>query len=163
MVELRRVDSSNIWAITDLSVGADQMAFVATNTESILDAYAAGVEGDTALPFGLYHQDVLIGFVMFGYGATDDDDEPAVASGNYCLWRFMIDQRYQGRGLGREAVNACLDYLRTKPCGPAEAVWLSYEPSNTGAKRLYESFGFRENGEMCGDEVVAVLPLTDIR
>lgn len=162
MIELRPVDSENVWDIIELSVRDDQEGFVASNTESILEAYTATVEGDTALPFGLWRQDAYIGFVMFGYGATDDEDEPEVAAGNYCLWRFMIDQRYQGRGLGREAAKACLDYLRTKPCGPAEAVWLSYEPDNAGAKRLYESLGFTENGEMCGDEVVTVLALAGI-
>ena len=34
-----------------------------------------------------------------------------------------------------------------------------YEPENTVSKALYHSFGFRENGEMDGDEIVAVLKL----
>ena len=28
-----------------------------------------------------------------------------------------------------------------------------YEPENTVSKALYHSFGFRENGEMDGDEI----------
>ena len=36
---------------------------------------------------------------------------------------------------------------------------VSYEPENTAAKKLYASFGFIENGEMDGDEIVAVLKL----
>ena len=33
------------------------------------------------------------------------------------------------------------------------------EPENEVARRLYESFGFVETGEMDGDEVIAVLKL----
>ena len=35
----------------------------------------------------------------------------------------------------------------------------SYEPENTTAKKLYYRFGFRETGEMDGNEVVAALNL----
>ena len=68
----------------------------------------------------------------------------------------MIDKAYQHQGLGKKALQLSLDYLRTFPCGQAEYCWLSYEPENKAAKELYRSAGFMENGEMCGDEIVAV-------
>ena len=43
--------------------------------------------------------------------------------------------------------------------GQAELCWISYEPENEVAKKLYASFGFVENGEMDDDEIVAVLKL----
>ena len=159
MITLKKVDSSNVWKILQLSVANDQKDFVATNTESIVEAYTTITSGGAALPFGIYEQDELIGFVMFGYGTTGDEDEPEAAIDNYCIWRFMLDQKFQHKGLGKKALTACLDYLRTAPCGPAESCWLSYEPENVVAKALYSSFGFQENGEMCGDEIVSVLSL----
>ena len=57
------------------------------------------------------------------------------------------------------AVRLALDFMRTFPCGKAEYCWLSYEPENETAKKLYASFGFEETGEMAGDEIVAVLKL----
>ena len=87
------------------------------------------------------------------------EGDPEVARDSYVLCRFMIDQRYQGRGLGKRGLQICLDYLRTYPCGPAKQVWLSYEPENTLARALYHGAGFRENGEMCGGEIVAVRDL----
>ena len=44
-------------------------------------------------------------------------------------------------------------------CGKAEYCYLSYEPENINAKRLYSKFDFIENGEMDGEEIVAVLKL----
>ncbi|ERK30151.1 GNAT family N-acetyltransferase [Clostridium intestinale] len=160
MVELRKVDSNNIWKIIKLSVNNNQFDFVATNTESILEAYTTITSGGVALPFGIYRGDTLVGFVMFGYGANGDD-EPDIAAGNYCIWRFMIDKTYQGQGLGKKAMQASIEYLRSEPCGRATYCWLSYEPENIVAKALYNSMGFIENGEMCDEEIVAVLRLLD--
>lgn len=158
-MQLRKIDRTNIWKIVKLSVEKEQEDFVATNTESILEAYAESNSGGIALPFGLYEEGVPVGFVMFGYGTIGDEDEPSVAENNYCLWRFMIDREYQHRGLGKKALAAALDYIRTFPCGSAEYCWLSYEPENKAAKALYNSFGFVENGETDGEEIVAVLKL----
>lgn len=159
MLELRKIDTSNIWEVIDLKVNDNQKGFVATNTQSIIEAYAALSSGHVALPFGIYDNEELIGFVMFGYGATGEEGEPKIANGNYILWRFMIDKNYQGKGYGKAALVASLDYLRTMPCGFAEYCWLSYEPDNALAKSLYTSMGFKENGEMCGDEIVSVIKL----
>lgn len=158
-MELRKVTFENIDAIIGLSVREDQKGFVAPNVLSLAEAYVAESGGHTALPFGIYEGDEPVGFVMFGYGSLDDPDEPAVAEKNYCLWRFMIDRERQGKGLGRRAMEVCLEYLRTMPCGPAEEVWVSYEPENAVARELYHKFGFRENGQMCGEEVVAAMRL----
>ena len=158
-MELKKIDKNNVWKILKLKVRDDQDDFVASNVESIVEAYVTVTDGKVALPFGLYEDGEPVGFAMIGYGSIGDEDEPTVSAGNYCIWRFMIDKEKQGRGLGRKAMTAVLDHIRTFPCGKAEYVWLSYEPENTAAKELYESFGFRENGEYDGDEVVSVLKL----
>ncbi len=155
-MELRKIDKTNLWEILDLSVKEEQTDFVDTNTQSILEAYAAVASGDVALPFGIYHDGRPVGFVMFGYGQTGDPQEPRVAAGNYCIWRFMIGRSCQRQGLGRRALALSLEYLRTFPCGRADCCWLSYEPDNQGARALYRSAGFAENGERCGEEIVAV-------
>lgn len=101
-----------------------------------------------------------MGFVMVGYGKDDCwKDAPAIAEGNYNLWRLMIDESCQNRGYGRQAVELALNFIRTYPCGKANFCWLSYEPENTVAKSLYASFGFVETGEKDGEEQIAVLKL----
>ena len=159
MIELRKVDSDNVWRVIELSVNEDQKNFVASNTNSIIEAYTTITSGGVALPFGIYEDDILVGFVMFGYGTTGDEDEPAIAQDNYCIWRFMIDKNFQNQGIGRRALAASIQYLETMPCGKAEYCWLSYEYGNLIAKKLYFSMGFEENGEVCDDEIVSVLKL----
>lgn len=147
---LKAVDAKNIWELVKLQVGEGQRDFVASNTVSILEAYTTVTAGGHALPFGLYDGETPVGFLMLGYDCSDWEDAPGIAAGNYCLWRLMVDGRYQGRGYGREAVGLALDFIRTRPCGPADCCWLSYEPENEAAKGLYHSLGFRETGEKDG-------------
>jgi len=160
MIRLEAVNGENVWDILKLHVGDAQKSFVAPNDVSIIEAYIAITHHGHAFPFGIYEADTPVGFCMIGFGADDEwVDAPVIAQGNYNLWRFMIDERYQGKGYGREAMKRIMDYIAGEPCGPADYCWLSYEPENTAAKALYASFGFRETGEWDGEEIIAALKL----
>ena len=160
MLRLEKVDGANVWDVLKLSVDDNQKEFVANNEVSIIEAYTAITANGFAFPFGIFDDDILVGFLMVGFDKDDYwDDAPAIATGNYNLWRLMIDKKYQHKGYGRKAVELALDFIRTLPCGSAECCWLSYEPENTVAKNLYASFGFSETGDMDGEEIIAALKL----
>lgn len=157
MVKLEKVNAKNVWDILNLSVNDSQREYVASNTTSIVEAYTTITANGYAFPFGIYNDDTLVGFVMVGFDKDDYwEDAPDIAVGNYNLWRLMIDKEYQNKGYGKQVVALVLDFIKTYPCGKAEYCWLSYEPGNGIAKKLYESFGFEETGDMDGEEVIAV-------
>lgn len=160
MVGIESVNGRNVWELLRLRVKDEQRHFVAANETSIIEAYTAIAGGGHAFPFGVYDGDTPVGFLMIGYD-TDDcwENPPQIARGNYNLWRLMIDERRQRKGYGRAAMQLALDFIRTRPCGEAEYCWLSYEPENETARRLYQSFGFRETGDMDGGEVIAAMKL----
>ena len=160
MLHLKKADGSNIWELLKLKVSEAQRDFVAPNELSIIEAYIAITGNGHAFPFGIYDGDTPVGFLMIGFDADDYwTDAPKIAKGNYNLWRLMIDEAYQGKGFGKEAVSLALEFIKTFPCGSAEYCWLSYEQENETARRLYSSFGFKETGEMDGEELIAVLKL----
>jgi diamine N-acetyltransferase len=68
----------------------------------------------------------------------------------------MINERFQGLGYGKKAMECVVRYIETILWGDANGYWLSYEPENVDSKALYAKFGFDENGEMCEEEIVAV-------
>lgn len=76
------------------------------------------------------------------------DFEPLSA---YDFSQLFIDERYQGRGYGRAAVQLILDNM--KKDGKYKKVCLCYIEGNEAAKRLYESFGFYEV-DRDGDEII---------
>lgn len=160
MLRLEKINGKNVWNILKLSVNNSQREFVASNEISIIEAYTAITANGYAYPFGIYDGDIPVGFLMIGFDKDDYwEDAPDVATGNYNLWRLMIDKNYQQKGYGRQAVKLALDFIKTYPCGPAKYCWLSYEPENQIAKELYASFGFIETGDMDGEEIIAVLKL----
>lgn len=160
MIRLEKINSKNVWKVLKLHVSEEQSDFVAPNDLSIIEAYIAVSGNGHAFPFAIFDDDTPVGFLMIGYGVDDSyESPPQIAYGSYSIWRFMIDERYQHRGFGRKALQLALDFIRSFPCGEAEYCFLSYEPENVNAKRLYASFGFEENGEMDEDEIVAVLKL----
>ena len=165
MIHLEKINHKNIWDIIDLKVFRAQKTFVASNIESIATAYATIDTDCHAFPFGIFNDEKPVGFLMIGYNeavmydAFDDVTAPDALKNNYSIWRLMIDKRYQGRGFGKEAIRLALEFIRTWPCGEAEYCEISYEPENEDAAALYRSFGFIENGEMDGDEIVLLLKL----
>ncbi len=160
MIRLEPINSKNVWDIIKLKVSEAQKDFVAPNDLSIIEAYVVTRENGYALPFGIFDDDMPVGFLMIGYDVDNSyENPPQVAYGNYSIWRLMIDEKYQKRGYGRKVLQLALDYIRTYPCGKADYCYLSYEPDNEVARKLYAEFGFAENGEMDDDEAVAVLKL----
>lgn len=160
MIHLEKITGKNVWDILKLQVSDSQKNFVAGNDISIIEAHAAITANGYAFPFGIYDENNPVGFIMIGYDKDDYwQDAPAIANGNYNLWRLMIDKSYQKRGYGRQAVELALGFIRTFPCGKADYCWLSYEPENTTAISLYSSFGFKETGEKDGEELIATLKL----
>ena len=160
MLRLEKVTGGNVWDILKLRTLETQEDFVAGNDISIIEAYAAITGNGHAFPFGIYEDDIPVGFLMIGFDKDDYwEDAPQIARGNYNLWRLMVDHRYQNQGYGKESIRLALEFIKTFPCGRAEFCWLSYAPENEVARRLYHSFGFTETGEMDGDEIIAALKL----
>ena len=159
MIRLKEITNKNIWKVCALEPFDEQKDFVAENIQSLAEAYATRNEGNNALPLAVYQDDELIGFVMIGKGTVGNEEESDLIKENYCLWRLMIDKKFQGKGFGKQTMDAVMTLIRTFPFGEAKKVWLSYEPENTRARDIYHKYGFAENGEMCGNEIVAVYDL----
>lgn len=159
MIYLKEITNKNIWKVCALEPFDEQKDFVAENIQSLAEAYATRNEGNNALPLAVYQDDELIGFVMIGKGTVGNEEESDLIKENYCLWRLMIDRKFQGKGYGKQTMDAVMALIRTFPFGQAQKVWLSYEPENTRAKEIYNKYGFVENGEMCGNEIIAVYDL----
>ena len=160
MLKLKKINRNNIEEILKLEVFDNQKSFVATNNISIIEAYIAITENNDVFTFGIYNDDTPIGFLMIGYDVNPDDKgAPSIAKGNYNIWRFMIDKKFQGKGFGKKVMDLALEFINTFPCGTAKCCWLSYESDNEVARQLYKSVGFVEIDEKDGEEIVAILKL----
>lgn len=158
MITLRKITLENRRHVFNLEVSEEQRKFVASNLSSLATAYVLETNGGHPMPFAIYNDETVVGFVLVAYGITSYE-LPKVAEGNYTIIRFMIGKEYQNQGFGREALYKILEYIRTFPKGNAKYCWLEYSPKNTIAKKLYKSVGFSDNGEIVNNEIVAVIEL----
>lgn len=142
-VVLEPVSDRNRRAILALELLPGQQDFVASNADSLEEA---GEDGD-AVPRAIVADGRVVGFLM--YDASNDDEAN--------IYRFMIDRREQGRGLGRAGIAAALGEI--EGLAHVRKVLICYEPANTAAKQLYASFGFVEQGLDEDGEMIAELDL----
>lgn len=144
-IELRELNKSNYREILKLKVADNQTAYVASNAISLAQA----LFHDDAWYRGIYLEDTAVGFVML---------ELNMAKPEYYLWRYMIDEKYQGKGYGYRALELVIDFVRTLP--GSEEFTLSFVPGESSPKRFYAKFGFIETGEIEDGELIMSLNLS---
>ena len=147
MIQLRPITEENFIDAFHLELAPGQERFVSHPIRSLAQAY---VYRNQCQPFGIYAEDVMVGYVMVIY----DYDIPG-----YDIWHMMIDKAQQGRGYGSEALDRVLDYIRTKPFGDSPRVALTCSRENPLARKLYESKGFSATGNGDEDEIELAVTL----
>jgi ribosomal protein S18 acetylase RimI-like enzyme len=100
--------------------------------------FRTALEADTILVAELWAD--LVGYVQFGDVTVPEVD---VQPGDRGLRRVYVETHLQGRGIGRDLMNAALAHPRLRA---ADRIYLAVWEENTNAVRLYESLGFRRVG-----------------
>ncbi|MDO4483247.1 MAG: GNAT family N-acetyltransferase [Clostridia bacterium] len=147
MITLHKIDESNFLSAFRLQLGEGQEKYVSGPIRSLAQAY---VYRDQCQPFGIFHGEEMVGYVM----VICDYDVP-----EYDIWHMMIDKAHQGRGYGRKAMEQVLAYIGTKPFGDYSRVCLTCHEENEAALRLYRSLGFAPTGSRDEEEIELVLDI----
>ena len=142
-IELKPVDQYNKSDCIRLKVTKAQSEYIASNESSL---EVAEEYSDVARPFVIYSDGIAVGFTMFAFEPDYEDPDD-----RYWLWRFMIDEKYQGQGYGKEALKHIISYFKENGAGN---IRLSTKESNVNAIHLYQSFGFAPNGDVNDGEIV---------
>ena len=150
LVSLREITASTVRAITDLTVAPAQRGFVASNAVSLAEA----LFNTEAWYRAIYLADEPVGFVML-YDETLREPPPEIPQ--IALWRFMIDARYQRRGIGKAALEQVVAHVRAKRA--VTLLTVSYVPGPGCPEPFYLACGFRHTGQVDGGEIVLELPL----
>jgi len=149
-VSLREITAETVRRITDLAVRADQGPYVAPNAVSLAEALFA----PEAWYRAIYCDAEPVGFLML-YDETLRPDPPPAP--RVALWRFMIDARHQGRGIGATALRQLIAHVRAK--GAFDRLSVSYVPGPGCPEGFYLRAGFGHTGLVEDGEVVLALPL----
>ncbi|OPA73054.1 spermidine acetyltransferase [Paenibacillus selenitireducens] len=141
-ISLKPVSVDNWYNCTQLEVTKDQKkVFPAPIVYWIAESkYVTDFE-----PMTIYYSSDIIGFIVY---CKIPDNE-----GNYWIPALMIDERYQGKGHGKESMKQLIELMKeTLNC---QRIMIGHRPENTVAGNLYESLGFeRVSKELIDGEVV---------
>lgn len=126
MIELRTINEENYRECLALKASAGNENFVDAVVYSLAEAW---VYYQDTKPFGIYENDKLIGFVSMYVG-----------EGNYQIINFLIDENFQGKGMGTEAAKACISFLKKEY--NASRISAPVELENVTAQRFWKKIGF---------------------
>jgi diamine N-acetyltransferase len=144
-ITLREISRDNWRTVARLKLNDGQENFVAPNWYSILETLFSDGELHSR---AIYLDDTPVGYVMYG---RDPETQKC------WIVRLMTDKEQQGKGYGRSAMALIIDQMKqTYAC---KEIFISFVPTNSVARKLYESIGFQDTGRIEDEEAVFRLPL----
>lgn len=126
MIELRTITENNFQACLALKASVENENFVDSVAYSLAEAW---VYYHDTRPFAICEDDQVIGFVSMYVGEE-----------NYQIINFLIDDAFQGKGLGTKAAKACIAYLQSEY--NAGRISVPVETGHTVAQRFWQRSGF---------------------
>ena len=133
-MRLISVTEDNWMDVAALSVKEEQKGFVAPAIGILARGY---VHRDCNVKIYAFEKDgIIVGTAL----VREFTDEPL----GYDLQQFMVDEQYQRKGYGSQALQLILDELRTEK--HFDHVELCVKKTDTEAIRLYEKHGFVDSG-----------------
>lgn len=143
-IALREITPDNFQKILDLQVRDDQRNFVASNVYSLAEAKVF----PACVPLAIYAGEQAVGFLMYTFEERRRE---------WWIFRLMITAGEQGKGYGRAAMRQLIERMSALP--GCRQIFISFEPENAVAEKLYRSLGFVSNDEIFEGEVVFRLDL----
>lgn len=149
-VQLKVVTRENWEYALKLQVKENQTKFVPAVAVSLAKVYIKP-DGENVeyIPFAIYDGDLIVGFIMHAFVRE--------TSNMYWINGFIIDQKQQGNGYGKAALQEIINLIknRFKEC---KEIRLTVHKDNISAKKLYECYGFQPLGqEYDGEQVYRLL------
>ena len=134
MIHLVEVSEENWLQIAKLSVAEEQKSFLAPAIGILARGYV--YRECNARVLGIADGEQMVGVAL----VRDFTEEPV----GYELQQFMIDERFQGKGYGTEALQLILKQLRED--GRYDTVEVCVKKAAVAALRVYEKAGFADSG-----------------
>lgn len=145
-VTLRPVDKSNWEAVAKLKTTDVQSPLVASNLFSICESHY----DEDEIAKAIYVGDRPAGLIIFSVEEHDDW---------YGIFRFMVDERYQGIGVGGKALLLAISFIRdTYPKAEFIRLWAVAPegakgvPPSDAPFNFYEKYGFKQVNDEKNDD-----------
>jgi GNAT superfamily N-acetyltransferase len=137
-IELHEITDANRAAVLAIHAGPAEGRFVSSVADSLEEA-AETPEGNPWYR-AVYVDGQPVGFVMLSWDVAPD---PPDIIGPWFLWKLLVDERHQARGIGRAIIDEVVRLIRAE--GAAELL-TSHRVGDDGPGGFYERLGFVPTG-----------------
>ncbi len=139
-IELRDITAANHDAVVQMHAGPAEGQFVS----SVADSLEEAAEYPEGSPWyrAVYMEGEPVGFVMLSWEVTP---QPPEIIGPWFLWKLIVDQRHQRRGIGRAIVEHVVRLIRAEG---ATELFTSHVIGEGGPEGFYERLGFVPTGDV---------------
>lgn len=134
-ITFENITIANEHIALDLHVAQGQTSFIEDVPTCLFDAK----ENPIWHPILLLVDGIAVGFAMYGLWLTEGKN------GRVWLDRYMIDERFQGKGYGKQILSILCRHIKNS--FGYTRMYTNVYAHNTVALKLYEKAGFRINGE----------------
>jgi len=137
-IELRKITEANRDAVVAIHGGPAEGRFVS----SVADSLEEAAETPEGSPWyrAVYLDGEPVGFVMLSWNVTP---QPPEIIGPWFLWKLIVDERQQGRGIGRAIVDEVIGLIRAEG---ATELFTSHVVGEGSPDGFYERLGFEPTG-----------------
>lgn len=146
-VSFLKVNGNIINDIIDLSVEESQKHLIANNAEWLAEARF----NDDSVSYGIYLDHKPAGLISLIDPRLLDKFDDHFQTEHLYVWRVMIDQRFQGKGLGNQAINFSKRYASIIGLQGVSLTTMDREEGN--ALSVYQKLGFTPTGRRLDDEI----------
>lgn len=147
-VWIEPISRGNFDDVIELELEAHQVENLPSNVYSIAESSLSA----SFHPRAVFMDGKVVGFVMYEFGELDAVDEDECT-----IWRFMIDWRFQGKGIGTTVMGQLIEEIISH--NRCNIIDIYYGANNVAAERLYCSFGFKAVGHRDDGDIIAELEL----
>ena len=135
-IELRPLDNENFLEVLLLRVKEQQRRFIADNFKSFAQAH---FDPDAWLR-AIYCDNTPVGLVLLTI--EKEEYETLQCLGQPYLWRLMIAEAYQRKGIGKATMQQVIEEVSKWP--EAKDLYLSVVEENKSARKFYLELGFQD-------------------
>lgn len=131
-IHIKDIDYNNEWIVKKIRIKPGQEKYI----ESVDECLEEAKEVKEFHPVAICRGEEIVGFAMYGCFGPNKE-----------TWidRIMIDEKFQGKGLGRKALLKLIAIVKEKY--DINEIYLSIIEGNEEAQHLYRSIGFEFTNE----------------
>lgn len=146
-ISFLKINDNILDDILELTVGESQSHLISNNAKWLAEAS----HNSDSISYGIYFDNQPAGLISIIDPRILEAEDEYFQKDHLYKWRVMIDHRFQGNGLGEQAIHFGKQYAALVGLNGVSLTTMDLEKGN--ALPFYQKLGFKPTGRRLDDEI----------